>query len=109
VSIISGFFLPRKIAASAIQPRPLEIPGTKDEILNVKNIPAMLQKVPASVHDKILSTLGFTPLAVSTSLSVPVILKYSPILVLDKNKTESTTINPVIRIVRIFVVFTSKL
>ena len=69
----------------------------------------MLQKVPASVHDKILSTLGFTPLAVSTSLSVPVILKYSPILVLDKNKTESTTINPVMMIVRIFVVFTSKL
>ena len=32
-TIRSGFFLPKKTAASAIQPRPLEMLGTKDESL----------------------------------------------------------------------------
>ena len=31
-TILKGFFFPRKIAAKAIQPRPLEILGTKETI-----------------------------------------------------------------------------
>ena len=36
----SGFFLPKKTAASAIHPRPLEILGTKEQSLSVSKVPA---------------------------------------------------------------------
>ena len=52
--IFQGFFLPKKTAASAIQPLPLEIFGTKDEILRVRSEPATNAKKADTTQAAIL-------------------------------------------------------
>jgi hypothetical protein len=48
------FFLPKKTIARAIQPRPLEMFGTKDEILSGKKQPAIAPK-NAAIHHAAIS------------------------------------------------------
>ncbi len=73
--IFHVFFCPKKTAARAIQPRPLEILGTKEDNLMLKKQPA--KELYNAVIDQpiILVMEGFIPLETSTSLSDPVILR----------------------------------
>ena len=48
------FFLPKKTIASAIHPRPLEMFGTKDEILSGRKQPAIAPK-KAAIHQAAIS------------------------------------------------------
>ncbi len=52
--IFQIFLRPRKTAASAIQPRPLAMFGTKEEILAQRNIPATDVKIAEIVHEETL-------------------------------------------------------
>ena len=50
IVIRRGFFFPKYTAASAIQPRPLEMPGTKEETLMHKKAPERDAKSAAKAH-----------------------------------------------------------
>ena len=54
ITIPSIFFCPARTAVNPSQPRPELMFGTKDEIRNVKIIPAMQEKKVAICQDKIL-------------------------------------------------------
>ncbi len=101
-SIFHSFFCPTNTAAKAIHPRPLEIFGTKDEILILKRHPAKELYKAAIPHPIVLIIMGFIPLDSKTSESVPVIRKYSPYRLLYKkvnaiNNTKTVNIIEKIR------------
>ncbi len=75
IAILTGFLLPKNTAAKAIHPRPLEILGTKDEILMLNKHPAIAPKNPHIPHEIILQRETLIPFACKTSLSEPVIRK----------------------------------
>lgn len=66
-------FFPRNTHSNAIQPRPLEIFGTKDESRKDNMLPATAPNPAATLHDIVLFHETSTPLDVSTSWSLPVI------------------------------------
>lgn len=72
IAILIGFLLPRKTAAKAIHPLPLEIFGTKEEILNAKRHPETEPKNPHKPQALILHNLTLIPWALKTSSSLPV-------------------------------------
>lgn len=67
-------FLPTKIQASAIQPRPLAMFGTKDEMRRASIAPDAAAVAAAMHHAIVLLYDTFTPRDLSTSSSLPVIL-----------------------------------
>ena len=75
------FFLPKKTAARAVQPVPLEMFGTNDESLMLKIHPAALPNTAAAAHAQSLTCDTFIPLARRTGASLPEILMYKPCLV----------------------------
>lgn len=87
IIVRSGFFFPTKTAASAIQPRPLEIFGTKQHILMASREPEIAAKKLEISQERILVKDGEIPFARRTSLSLPVILIYNPVFVKLKNRT----------------------
>lgn len=83
------FFLPKKTIANAIQPRPDEIFGTKEETRNTKKIPHKEANNAAKTQEKVLYRSGFTPRAKRTSGLLPVILIRLPVFVLFKVSQET--------------------
>lgn len=73
ITILIVFFLPKYTAAKAIQPRPLAIFETNDDIFIDNKIPAIEANKAESVHEIILQFEAEIPFAVKTSLSLPVI------------------------------------
>jgi len=57
----SGFFLPKKTIARAIQPRPAEILGTKDERRSTRRMPLREAKRLAIIQEKWRKKRGFNP------------------------------------------------
>ena len=74
----SGLRLPRKTAASAVHPLPLDIPGTNDERRNAYTAPLIALKDAAQIHEKALYLSTLIPFALRTSGELPVILKFNP-------------------------------
>ena len=59
--IAAVFFLPKKTTASAVQPIPLEIFGTKEEILRLRKEPASEPSTVAVIHAKRRMFVTFVP------------------------------------------------
>ena len=80
---------PRKTAASESQPRPLEIFGTNEERRKLKMQPLQEAQKLAMHHALTLHHGTFIPCDFKTLESLPVIRKYSPLLVKNKNVMHS--------------------
>ena len=72
--IFGSLRLPRKTAASAIHPRPLEIFGTNELILIERRHPAIAPKTAQIVHAAVRHHESEMPFALRTCGSEPVIL-----------------------------------
>ena len=72
--IAAVFFLPKKTTARAVQPNPLEMFGTNEEILMLKNEPAIAPSAEAMHQAYKRSFVTFVPLACNTFSSLPEIL-----------------------------------
>lgn len=94
--ILHNFFCPIKTAARAIHPLPAEIFGTKELSLRQSIIPETAAKKADNSHAAILQSEDEIPLTSRTSSSDPVIRRYIPYGVLNKNKIAPSASNKAI-------------